>query len=67
MVDDKPRSALEQFKEGLNTLGILGLMQAYPFEFEYLFCFQEKCVNANEFDRLFTPLKDPVGSNARGK
>ena len=55
IVIDKPRSALEQFKEGLNTLGILELMQAYPVEFESLFCFQKKFLNANEFDRL-SPL-----------
>ena len=67
IVIDKPRSALEQFKEGLNTLGILELMQAYPVEFESLFCFQKKCLNANDFDRLFTPIMDPLGGNARGK
>lgn len=67
MVIDKPRSALEQLKEGLSTLGILDLMEAHPVEFEALFCFQEKKLNAKDFDSMFTPMMAPVGSNARGK
>ena len=66
-VIDKPRSALEQFKEGLNTLDVLCVMKQHPAEFESLFCYQEKTLRASDVDRIFTPILDPVGCNTREK
>lgn len=65
IVIDRPRSALEQFKDGLNTLGILQLMQSHPKEFESIFCHEEKKLSADECDSLFTPMFGPIGSNIR--
>ena len=62
---DKPRSALEQFKEGLKALGILDVMTQHPAEFETLFCHQGTILTANIVDNIFTPVLDPVGSNRR--
>ena len=44
---DKPRSAIEQFKEGLSILGVLDLMKRYPAELETVFCFQGKVLSAS--------------------
>ena len=62
---DKPRSALEQFKEGLSTLGVLDVMKQHPAEFETLFCYEGNTITANVVDNIFTPMFDPVGSNRR--
>lgn len=50
-VIDKPRSALEQFQEGLSTLDVLNVMKQHPAEFETLYCHQGKALSANEIDR----------------
>ena len=64
---DKPRSALEQFKEGLEALGILGLMKRYPNEFKQLFCFQATKLDASMLQALFSTTYSPSGSNSRAK
>lgn len=52
-VIDRPRSVLEQFKDGLKTLGILGLIQKHPAQFEALFCSQGRCNTPECVDMLF--------------
>jgi hypothetical protein len=64
---DKPRSALEQFKEGLEVLGILHVMKRYPKEFEQLFCFQATKLTAFMLQTLFSTTYSPSGSNCRAK
>lgn len=62
---DKPSSALEQFKEGLRTLGVLAVMKRYPAELETLFCYQGEVLSANIVDRIFThrwSLLDTTGA-----
>ncbi len=66
-VIDKPRSALEQFKEGLGTLDVLDVMKQHPAEFESLFCHEGTALSANEVDRIFIPTLDPVGCNTRSR
>ena len=64
-VIDKPRSALEQFKEGLSTLGILDRMKRYLAEMETVFCYQGHVLLATDLDKIFTPVMVPVGNNNR--
>ncbi|XP_028400989.1 G2/M phase-specific E3 ubiquitin-protein ligase-like [Dendronephthya gigantea] len=64
---DKPRSALEQFKEGLETLAILDAMKRYPEEFKGLFCFQATKLTAPFMQTLFSIAYSPNGSNSRAK
>lgn len=64
---DKPRSALEQFKEGLETLGILQAIQAYPDEFRNLFCFKATELTASLMESHFVTVFSPAGSNRREK
>ena len=52
-VIDRPRSVLEQFKDGLKTLGILGLIRKHPAQFEVLFCSQGRCNTPESVDMLF--------------
>ena len=66
-VIDKPRSALEQSKDGLSTLGILDLMKQYPAELETIFCNQGNVLSAAYIDLIFTPKMVPVGSNRRDR
>ncbi len=63
----KLRSALEQFKEGLSTLGILDLMQQYPAELETVFCYQGNVLSATVLDQILTPVMVPLGNNRRDK
>lgn len=64
---DKPRSALEQFKEGLEALGILDVMKRYPIEFKQLFCFQPTKLTALMLQTMFSATYSPTGSNCRAK
>ena len=67
VVIDKPRSALEQFKDGLETLGILQAMKAYPTKFKKLFCLQATELTATMLQELFCTDYSPTGSNHRPK
>lgn len=63
LVIDSVRSALEQLKEGLTTLDVLGLMRRYPLVMEEAFCSKESEVKASDIDNLFLPVFDDPGSN----
>ena len=54
-VIDKARSAIEQFKDGLKTLGVLSLLKGNPLLFRPYFCHRSKPLTAIEVDRIFTP------------
>ena len=64
---DKPRSALEQFKEALEALGILDVVKKFPKEFEQLFCFQATKLTCFMLQTQLSTTYNPSGSNCRAK
>ena len=62
---DCPRSALEQFKTGLKTLGIYDLMVKHPVEFEKVFCKNERQNTPASVEKLFVKELAPCGTSDR--
>ena len=64
-VVDRVRTAIEMFKEGLQTLGILECMQKYPAALKKIFCNFENVLTAQDVDQIFVPQFAGLGSNRR--
>ena len=54
--------ALESFKEGLKTLGVLSVIKCQPKTFEQVLCYQEKKLDAAKFDALFKVERSEQGT-----
>ncbi|XP_058604146.1 G2/M phase-specific E3 ubiquitin-protein ligase-like isoform X2 [Onychostoma macrolepis] len=63
--ENRLRDSLEQFKEGLECLGLLPLMQKHPELFKEVFMYEEKPLLAEDISALFKPELSTVGSNRR--
>ena len=60
------KGELDQFKNGLKSLGILELLQQYPTLMKPLFVYSEKpCMKAATLLNMFTVKWSPEGSNTR--
>ncbi|XP_019859447.1 PREDICTED: G2/M phase-specific E3 ubiquitin-protein ligase-like isoform X1 [Amphimedon queenslandica] len=60
------KGELDQFKNGLKSLGILELLQQYPTLMKPLFVYsKEPCMKATTFLKMFTIKWSPEGSNTR--
>uniref|UniRef100_A0A9J7ZWW0 HECT domain-containing protein n=1 Tax=Cyprinus carpio carpio TaxID=630221 RepID=A0A9J7ZWW0_CYPCA len=64
-IENRLRDSLEQFKEGLECLGLLHLMQKHPQLFKEVFMYEEKPLLAEDISALFKAELSPVGSNRR--
>ena len=60
---DVVRGALDQMRQGLGTLDVLGVMKKYPKLMQQSFCARDKPLTAVDVDALFTPNMDDPGSN----
>ena len=67
LVVDRVRTAIELFKEGLATLGILECMQKHPAAFKKIFCHRERPLTSQDLDQTFLAELDEAGSNNRPK
>ncbi len=56
---------LSRFKEGLECLGLLPLMQKHPELFKEVFMYEEKPLLAEDISALFKAELSTVGSNRR--
>lgn len=63
LVIDIVRGAVDQMRQGLQTLDILALMKKNAQSMEQAFCAQEKPLSACDVNALFTPNMDDIGSN----
>lgn len=62
------RAEIDQLKDGLQTLGVLQLMQQYFYLFRPLLQSTTKpSLTASQMLRLFHPMWSPIGSNRREK
>lgn len=66
-VVDRVRTAIEMFKEGLTTLGLLECIQKHTVTFKKIFCNHKKVLTPQDIDQTFVPQFDDVGSNRRMK
>lgn len=66
-VVDRVRTAIEMFKAGLATLGILETMQKHPNAFRKIFCHSDNVLTSEDVDQTFKPQLDDPGSNNRMK
>uniref|UniRef100_A0A8C1IA68 HECT-type E3 ubiquitin transferase n=1 Tax=Cyprinus carpio TaxID=7962 RepID=A0A8C1IA68_CYPCA len=64
-IENRLRDSSEQFKEGLECLGLLHLMQKHPQLFKEVFMYEEKPLLAEDISALFKAELSPVGSNRR--
>ncbi|XP_044175097.1 G2/M phase-specific E3 ubiquitin-protein ligase-like isoform X2 [Acropora millepora] len=63
---DRVRSAIEDFKAGLQTLGILNLIEKYPNTMAQVFCSSSLLkLTASRMDSLFVPELAEEGANVR--
>ncbi len=62
LVVGKTRPALESFKNGLNTLGVLEAIRAHPTAFKAILCYNEKSFNANTFQSIFRICRSEQGT-----
>ena len=63
---DSVQYLIEEFKEGLETLGVLRCIQRYPDKFKDVFCESDMPVlDAQIIDLMFTPEFDEEGNNRR--
>ncbi|KAK9976744.1 hypothetical protein ABG768_021947 [Culter alburnus] len=62
-VEGKTKEALQQFAEGLSTLGVLNMMRIHPSTFKMAFCFSDKILKATDLMILFQAELSPPGSN----
>ncbi|KAF4114102.1 hypothetical protein G5714_004325 [Onychostoma macrolepis] len=63
--ENRLRDSLEQFKEGLECLGLLPLMQKHPELFKEVFMYEEKPLLAEDISALFKAELSTVGRNRR--
>ena len=66
-VVDRVRTAIEMFKEGLATLGILETMQRHPTAFRKIFCHSNNVLTSEDVNQTFKPKLDDPGSNNQMK
>ncbi|XP_077100303.1 uncharacterized protein LOC143751604 isoform X2 [Siphateles boraxobius] len=66
-VNGRLRAALDQFAEGLQTLGLLEEMQKYPALFYDMFVNEQRPLQAKDLCSLFYVNFSPQGSNRRAK
>ncbi|XP_056099424.1 uncharacterized protein LOC130078001 isoform X3 [Rhinichthys klamathensis goyatoka] len=66
-VNGRLRAALDQFSEGLQTLGLLEEMQKYPALFYDMFVNEQRPLQAKDLCSLFYVNFSPQGSNRRAK
>ena len=64
---EKARSALEQFKEGLQTLDILNLVKEFHSLFRPYFCYTPKTLTVACVDAIFTPILSEDGCRIQEK
>ncbi|XP_077057358.1 G2/M phase-specific E3 ubiquitin-protein ligase-like [Siphateles boraxobius] len=64
-VNGRLRAALDQFSEGLQTLGLLEEMQKYPALFYDMFVNEQRPLQAKDLCSLFYVNFSPQGSNRR--
>ena len=57
------KPALESFRDGLSSLGLLDAVKKNPNEFRPLFCDQPVKLTAESMERLFKVRASPVGSS----
>lgn len=62
-VDGRTKEALEQFSEGLQTLGLLELVRSHPVAFRDVFCCSVTPLRAFDLVSLFEPELSTPGSN----
>lgn len=62
-VIDIVRSALDQMRQGLQTLDVLALMRKNPMLMQQAFCATEQPLTASRMNELFTVKMDEPGSN----
>ena len=63
---DRVRSAIEDFKAGLQTLGILNLIEKHPDSMAQVFCSSSLLkLTASRMDSLFVPKLAEEGANVR--
>lgn len=63
---DRVRSAIEDFKAGLQTLGILNLIEKHPNTMAQVFCSNSLLkLTASRMDSLFVPELAEEGANVR--
>lgn len=63
---DSVKFLIDELKEGLDTLGVLGCIKKYPMQFMDVFCKQPRSgLDAQMVDLLFTPVFDEEGTNKR--
>ena len=63
---DRVRSAIEDFKAGLQTLGILNLIEKHPDTMAQVFCSSSLLqLTASRMDSLFVPELAQEGANVR--
>ena len=56
---------MDQFLEGLDTLGVASLLKQYPSALRQLFMYSSRRVTAQDLTQLLLPVYSPHGSNAR--
>ena len=54
--------AIESFKKGLSTLGVLEAVKAHPAAFRPVFCSEPEEITAESMETLFSVTASPVGS-----
>ena len=59
----RTRAALESFKEGISSLGILSSMVENPLAFKSEMCYQERVITNEMMSKLFCVTRSEVGSN----
>ena len=64
-VIDKARTAIEKFKEGLNTLDVLDMLKRHPSIFRPYFCYGPIKLTAQSVDDIFKPLFSEEGTRMR--
>lgn len=66
-VVDKASSAIEKFKEGLCTLGVLALLKQQPSLFRQYFCHLPMSLTALTIDNIFLPNYSEEGCRMRDR
>lgn len=67
LMNGRMRDAIDQFAEGLKTLGLLEHLQIYPALFHEMFVCEERPLQARDLISLFTVDFSMQGSNRRSR
>ena len=59
----RTRPAIEEFKNGLSTLGLLDALQKSPGAFRDLFCLKEATLSSESIEKLFLMRRSETDSN----